>query len=63
MSKLPFQGLLIFFSFPTTQMIASITLLELCYSSHSEYSKMLSWILAIANIDMESTVEMENHDK
>jgi hypothetical protein len=29
------------FSFPATQMRVSITVLELCYSSHSEYSYIL----------------------
>jgi hypothetical protein len=37
------------FSFPTTQMRVNITLLELCYSSHSEYSYISLWFLAIMN--------------
>jgi hypothetical protein len=33
-----FPGYVMTFSFPATQMRVSITVLELCYSSHSEYS-------------------------
>jgi hypothetical protein len=44
-----FQGLILTFSFPATQIIGTITALELCYSSHSQNSLIWLRILAITN--------------